>query len=201
MQFFALETSIEKIRKRYMDPGDQLILTTQFHPLKFWLSVLWQVLIGIVLITLAVLAYEYTPITLEWDIGVTAVLFIPFVLWPVLKRYVEWRYDFIDVLADKVIIVDQGTIFRQTVKQINLENFASVEAETQLLNLFPFGRVRFSLKEGEGAAILLNFIPNASDVADTIADAVSNYHRRRELHHTAPAATTPAAPAIAPEQK
>ncbi|HRH93011.1 MAG TPA: hypothetical protein PKV72_00595 [Candidatus Peribacteria bacterium] len=89
--------------------------------------------------------------------------------------------------------MDQATIFRQTIKQINLENFASVEAETQFLNLFPFGRVRFSLKEGEGEAMLLSYIPDASGVADDIADAVSNYHRRREFHGVPPAATAASA--------
>ncbi|HRH93012.1 MAG TPA: hypothetical protein PKV72_00600 [Candidatus Peribacteria bacterium] len=88
MQFFALETNIDKIRKRYMDPGDEVILTTRFHALKFWLSVVMQVVFAIVIGVIAVILYEYTPLTLEWDLLGTGVLLFLFVACPVIKRYI-----------------------------------------------------------------------------------------------------------------
>ena len=91
-------------------------------------------------------------------IGVTAALFIPIVIWPVVHDYIDWKFDFIDLTTDKVIIVDQGSIFRRTIKQINLENIASVTSKTQFLNLFPFGVVHIDLKEGHGQEMILQYM-------------------------------------------
>ncbi len=194
MQIFALETDIEKIRKRFIDNEDEHVLMIRYHWLRFVLATMREVITGAVLVAIAVAVYEFTPAPLPWVLWPTLILLLAFVFWPMLKDYIDWKYDFVEVTKDKVVIVDQSSIFKQRIKQINMENFASVEAETQLLNLFPFGRLHFSLKEGVGDAITLTYIPKADHVADTIADAVSGFQRRREYkqaHPTTPPNVTP----------
>lgn len=181
MQIFALQTDIEKIRKRFIDSEDEHVLLVHYHPLRFFLATAREIGIGILFILLAVFVYENTPITLGWTLWTTTILLLVFVIIPMIRDYIDWRYDFIEITKDKVIIVDQTFIFKQRIKQINMENFASVEAETQLMNIFPLGRVRFSLKEGTGEEIMVSYIPHAAEVADTIADTVSGFQRRREF--------------------
>lgn len=190
MQIFALQTNIEKIRKRFIDSEEEHVLLVHYHPLRFFLATAREIGIGILIILLAVFIYENTPITLAWTLWPTLILLLVFVIVPVIRDYIDWRYDFLEITKDKVIIVDQTFIFKQRIKQINMENFASVEAETQLMNIFPFGRVRFSLKEGTGESMTVSYVPSATEVADVIADAVSNFQRRREFRQ---------APAVAPQ--
>lgn len=184
MQIFALQTDIEKIRKRFIDSEDEHVLLIHYHPLRFFLATAREAGIGILIIVLAVLIYQNTPISLGWTVWPTLVLLLLFVGIPMLRDYIDWRYDFIEITKDKVIIVDQTSIFKQRIKQINMENFASVEAETQLMNIFPLGKIRFSLKEGTGESMTVSYIPKAAEVSDTIADTVAGFQRRREFKAT-----------------
>ncbi len=61
---------------------------------------------------------------------------------------------------------------------MSLENFASVVAETQFWNIFPFGMLRFHLKEGERETVM-KYIPHAQEVAEKIADVVASFQRRK----------------------
>jgi GNAT superfamily N-acetyltransferase len=59
------------------------------------------------------------------------------------------------VTNEEVVFVDQSSLFHIKIRQMNLDNVASVSAESQFWNIFPFGKIHFDLKEGVGSSLTL----------------------------------------------
>lgn len=181
MRFLALDTDIEGMKRRFLSVNEREILTVFRHGFFFFLSIIYQILLTIALIAAGI---GLRAIDLPWEISpgwiaatmVGAWLFLAFPT--VLKSFLDWKFDCIFVTTEKVVIVDQSSLFHQKITPMNLENFASVTAATQFWNLFSFGTLHFQLKEGIGEDITTKYIPQARDVAAKIADTVTQYHRR-----------------------
>ncbi|TSC58952.1 MAG: hypothetical protein Greene041662_680 [Candidatus Peregrinibacteria bacterium Greene0416_62] len=179
MRFFALDTrATEKICKRYCTQGETEVLLTRYHWLSFLLRTFREFLINIVLLGMVLIAWMY-----EWPlleiIGSAVALWVIFVLFRVLKAFIDWRYDFILVTTDKIVLVDQTSIFSRQEKPIHLENVGGIAAATQFWDIFPFGKITIHLKEGLGGdAVTILFVPHAQEVAATIVDVVTKYQRK-----------------------
>ncbi len=195
MRIFALETDLRKIEAKFLSPGEEHIITAFYHWFTFFLAVLKHLAITTVIIALVVVI-TLAGAPWEWVTLIALALWLILVPYPLLKRYIDWKFDFLFMTTDKVIIVDQSSIFKQKITQMNLENFASVTSETQFWNIFPFGKVHFHLKEGVGKEMKLKYIPEAADVADKIADAVTALQRRRSGKPVATQKPMPATPLL-----
>jgi hypothetical protein len=96
-----------------------------------------------------------------------------------LKAYIDWTYDFIIITTDKVILVDQTSIFKQEIMPLHLENIGGISTFTQYMDIFPFGGISIHLKEGKGGEdVMLKYVPRAKEVAGTLSDVVTTYQRR-----------------------
>jgi len=176
MKIFALETNIERAVKSFLSEGEQLLLVVRFHAAVFLFAVLRHLLLTLVLVGIATAAVLLS-VPLWWAVGGFFLVWIFTVLIKVVTAYIDWKYDFLVVTNDKVVLVNQSSIFHVEVRQMHLENFASVTARTQFWNLFPFGIVCFDLKEGVGQSICLTYIPDAAQVASQITNAVRRFQR------------------------
>lgn len=180
MRLFALETDTAKLKKRFLSAEEREIRTVFFHGFRFFFVVVRDILWTIVLVLIAIGA-GYAGLALKWLIPGAFVLWFLFTFRSLLRAYIDWRYDFILLTTDKVIVVDQSSLFHQKVTPMNLENIASVSAETQFWNLFPFGVLHFNLKEGAGNGVNFRYIPHAHDVASSISDVTTTFQRRKDL--------------------
>lgn len=180
MHIFALETDIEKLKKRFLSSEEREIRTVSYHGFRFLASLFRDVILTIVIIA-SVIGLSFTDVPKLWIIPTAIVLWIFLVFRSLLRSYIDWKYDFILITTDKVIMVDQSSIFRQKITPMNLENFASASAETQFMNLFSFGILHFSLKEGVGEEVKLRYIPNAQDTAACLSDTITTFQRRKDL--------------------
>ncbi len=180
MRIFALETDIGKLKKRFLSEGEREIRTVFFHGFRFFLRLLGHTLWTSIFLAF-VLFMSSTGLPLLWLLIAAGTPWIFFIATSLLKAYLDWRYDFLLITTDKVIIVDQSSIFHQKVTPMNLENFASVTAETQFWNLFPFGILSFNLKEGVGNGVRLRYIPHVHEVVSVISDAITTFQRRKDL--------------------
>ena len=177
MRFLALETDINKIKQAYCHDGECEILFTRYHGLSFFFAILREIILTIVLFGLGIVGWFF-----EWPMGWLAwmlFLFWPFfVVFNVVKAYIDWMFDFIFVTTDKIILVDQTSFFRRQINPIHIENIGGVSIETQLWGLFPFGKLHIRLKEGLGGeTIILKFVPYAGKVASQISDVVTRFQR------------------------
>ncbi|OGJ54078.1 hypothetical protein A3D11_00550 [Candidatus Peribacteria bacterium RIFCSPHIGHO2_02_FULL_49_16] len=183
MRILALETDIAKKKQRWISQDEQEIATIFRHGFFFVLSVIYQSMITTILIMIGILLFLTESIS-GWT--VTTGIFIIWLLFSfsnLLKTYLDWRYDFLLITDDKIVWVEQSSIFHQKVKQMNLENIASVSAETQFWNVFPFGALQFDLKEGIGHPIKIKYISHADKVADMISDVCTKFQRKRMYSH------------------
>ncbi len=177
MRIFALETNPRRIIERFCSQGEDSVLQTRYHWLSFLVASFDEFLAGVVVLAGIVFAvgegWRIDPVV--W-IPIGLIYFVLFLR--VFKAFVDWRYDFLFVTTDKIVLVDQTSIFRQEVKPIHLENVGGVSTATQFLGLFPFGILTLHLKEGLGGdTITRKYIPNAESVASRITDVVTKYQR------------------------
>lgn len=178
MRFLALDTDIVRMQAKFLSPAETHVMTVFYHPFVLILKVIRGLLLSLLILGIAGVMVAFTDLPVNLIVGLWCLVWLVTVPWPIVRSYIDLNYDFIYVTSDKLILVDQSTIVRQTITQMNMENVASVSSQTQLLNLFPFGIVRFQLKEGTGQEMKLRFIPHADVVADRISDAVTAYQRQ-----------------------
>lgn len=178
MRIFALETDIEKLNKSFLSPGEQIVLQARFHGFLFFMRSLGATILTLLLIAIGIGA-GLVGIPLSIAVPALFLVWLWVVFRPLLRGFIDWQYDEIVVTTEKIIIVNQSSIIHQEIKQMNLENLASVKALTQFGGIFPFGRLHFDLKEGTGQAIRLKYIPQSQSVCSTISDCVVQFQRRQ----------------------
>lgn len=183
MRIFALETDREKVVQSLVSSDEKLIMAIGFHWLRFFVHFLLAVLFTGLLI-----AFGWLLLGLgapqEFLLIAGGIAWLVTIAWPLFKKFIDWRYDLIVITNGKIVIVDQSTIVRQYIRQMNIENIASVESLTQFWNIFPFGKVRFNLKEGVGEVIQLAYIPQAARVASIVSQVIINFEREHGLNRT-----------------
>ncbi len=192
MRILALETDIEKIKKRFLCEGESEVLTTHYHGASFLFASIREFFFTMFLFGIGVAAW-FMNAPMGYTVAMLFVVWFVFVFVSLIKAYIDWCFDFIFVTSEKVILVDQTSIIRHKIKPINLENIGGVTAQTQFGDIFRFGIVEIHLKEGEGGeTIALRFVPDAREVAAKISEVVTHYQR---MHYpTRPEAKTHVTP-------
>ncbi len=185
MKIFALETDGEKARRQVVPDTERVLLEVYHHGFLFSLRFLVFAFYTALIMLAAALAIF---VGLPWPIvtGAACLFWLFFILGKLIAAYVDWKFDTLIVTDQKVVISNQTSIFHVETRQMHLENIASVTCSTQMLNLFPFGRICFDLKEGTGQRICLKFIPRAAEVATQIAAIVTQYQQKRTVAVPAP---------------
>ncbi len=181
MRIFALETDTEKVKKRFLAHGEEEIFTVSPHCMSFFVRSSWDIVITAFLLFVAVYSYQIDLVTGGTAALMFGVSWFLLVFFSLIEAYIDWKYDFIFLTTDKLIIVDQMSLFRKSITPINLENLGDTVTQTQWLNLFDFGIIHFALKEGSGPEIVLKFIPHADTLVAKIAEQVTLYQRRKDF--------------------
>lgn len=178
MRILALETDIDKLNTSLLSPGERIVLQARFHGFLFVMRAL-----GAALMTLALLAFGIgagmVNIPTALSVPLLVIVWVWFVLRPLLRAFIDWQYDELLVTTEKIILVNQSSIIRQEIQQMNLENLASVRALTQFGGVLPFGKLQFELKEGTGKGLRLRYIPNAQQACSTIGNCIVQFQRRQ----------------------
>jgi hypothetical protein len=134
-----------------------------------------------------------------WVGGVTFGFWFLFILSRMIKSLIDWMFDFIMITTDKVLMVDQTSIFKREIKPIHLENIGGVSTETQFWDIFRFGSLRLHLKEGLGGQDLTKkYVPYAGRVAGILSDVVTAYQRKRRPSTPPPGGFAPAPRTVHP---
>lgn len=180
MRIFALETNIERIKERFLTSGENEIFTAHPHIMSFLWNVIWEFFVTILLLSASI----YSSYAGIFSTGTAVIIFVVcwvfFVLFGLIEAYINWKYDFIFLTTDKLIIVDQMSLFRKSITPISLENLGDVISQTQWLDLFHFGIIHIALKEGNGPEIHLKFMPHADRLVAKMSEQITLYQRRKD---------------------
>lgn len=192
MRIFALETNMEKLSKSFLSEHEQILLTVTFSVFLFVIRSLKALLLTTVLIALGIGVW-YLGVPGLWATLIPAIIWFFFVFIHWVTAFIDWKYDVLLVTTEEVVIIDQTSLFHVKIRQLTLDNIASVSAESQFWNVLPFGKLHFDLKEGISKAFSLPYIPHARVVATAISDAVVKFQRRRAStpSQTAPSSSQP----------
>ena len=180
MRIFALETDLEKLTRSFVPEEHALVRRVHHHWLIFFLKSLKSSLISMVFIAIAVAMWLFVGFPGLYAAGGVLLLLLLFVFFPLMRAFIDWKYDVLIVTKDKIVVVDQSSLFRREVREMNLENVAAISTETQYWNIFPFGKIVVDLKEGHGNRLILPFMPQADDISTAISDVLVQYERRKE---------------------
>lgn len=178
MKIFALETDDKKLIKSFLSSDEDVVLTVKFSSFLFVVRTIKAAFLTVILIAIAS-AIEYYGAPALWTWVATGVVWFFWIVLRWITAYIDWRHDILIVTTEEVVIVDQSSLFRRSIRQMNLENIASVSDETQFGGMLPIGVLRFELKEGTGKTLTLGYIPHADKVASIISDSMVVYQRRR----------------------
>ena len=181
MQIFALETDINRVKNRFLAHGEQEIFIVTPHVFSFLIHIVRDVLCTLILIAVTSYMVSIAMVDVGFGLLFFSVAWFLFVFFPVVRAYIDWKYDFLLLTTDKLIIVEQMSLFRKSITPISLENLGDVAAQTQWLNLFGFGIIHFALKEGSGPAVILRFMPNADKLVAKISEQITLYQRRKDF--------------------
>ncbi len=193
MRIFALETDKNKIIKRFCHQNEKVVLVTYYHGFSFLFATLRETGITIGLVLLGGVAWYY-QLPMGWVVGILFSIWFVFAFLNMLKAFIDWCYDMIIVTTDKVILVDQTSIFKQNINPVHLDNLGSITTQSQFWDALPFGVIRFHLKEGLGGDdIMKRYIPRYRDVSGVISQVMTAFQRTRQNVPTSVASAPPAA--------
>ncbi len=181
MKIFALETNIDRVKEHFLAPGENEIFLARPHVLLFIFRSIPKIILTAIILFVGFYAVQIGLFTTQISILFLFILWFFFVFYGWVEAFIDWRYDFIFLTTDKLIIVDQMSLFRKSITPISIENLGDVQSHTQWLNLFNFGIIRFALKEGQGPEIVLSFMPNADRLVAKISEQTTLYQRRKDF--------------------
>ncbi len=177
MRFFAIETSIRRLKAQFLNDTEQEVFTVYKHPFQF-LRIAIPVLLAFFAFLIVIGALATTDLSIEF---LTFLLLIAaaIALVTIIHAYLDWRYDFLLFTTDKMVVVDSA-LFHQRVEPVNLEHLSSVSGETKFGNILGFGTLEFQMKdEFARQKMYADYIPGVSVVAAKIADIVTDFQRRK----------------------
>ncbi len=180
MRIFALETNIERIKERFLTKGEHEIFTAHPHGISFAWNIAWEICVTAVLLSASMYAVSQGVLSAATATTIFAIGWFAFVFFGLIEAYINWKYDFIFLTTDKLVIVDQASLFRKFITPISLENLGDVMSQTQWLDLFNFGIIHLALKEGNGPEIKLSFMPHADKLVSKISSQITLYQRRKD---------------------
>lgn len=178
MKIFALETNREKLMRSFLSEHEQVLMIVTFSAFLFVLKSVKYFLFTLIFIAIGV-GVGYVGAPLLWSVLGPFVLWFFLVFYRWVTAFIDWKFDLLLITSEEVVVVDQSSLFHVKIQQMNLDNIASVSAESMYWNLFPFGKLHFDLKEGTGRTMDLSYIPHATVVASSISDATVRFQRRR----------------------
>ena len=178
MKLFALQTDEAKLIKSFLSADEEVVLTVKFSAFLFVMRTIKSLFLTLILVAMGVgIDLFDTPVL--WTIVVLGIVwfFVVFLKW--VTGFIDWRYDVLIITTEEIVFVDQSSLFRVEIRQMNLENIASVSSKSRFGNIFPFGELHFELKEGTGKTLTLDFVPHADRVASVISNVMVTFERRR----------------------
>jgi hypothetical protein len=182
MRFLALETDKQRIINEFCNEGEEILLITYYHGLSFLFAIFRDLLATLVMLALGFGAWWF-EFPLVWSIAILFFTWLFFVSFNILRAFLDWCYDMIIVTTDKVIFIDQSSLFAKSINPIHVENIGGISTKTQYWNIFPFGILTVNLKEGLGGdTVEKRYVPRVETVASEISEAITAFQRRRVVH-------------------
>lgn len=213
MRLFAIETNAEELKKKFIVENEEAVHVTHKHFLVFIVNVFWQTIVTAALTYVAMLGLAQGWMTMDiaaWTLGIWYVIYLYFLS----AAHVAWKCNFIIITTQKVVLVEQRSMFYQKINPIHFTNINNTRVESQFAGIFKCGILFIELKVGQqgGAHVQLKneYVPKPNDIAAIIEHGIIMNEKpikTEEEQHKKEAMQTPAKdsgnpqPDVLPEQQ
>ena len=172
MKFLALETNPRKLSEPFVVEGEKELLVTSHHFFLFFTRMILAGIITLLAIGLGVLAATFLPllVTTIWILVWGCYFLLQF-----LRHFVAWRYNFLIVTSDKIVLVEHRMFFHQAITPIHLTDIFSTAIESQYWGIVRCGSLRIAFKElaaGKRKELVVSHLPNPGGIAGIIDNAI-----------------------------
>lgn len=163
----------KKLKKHFRGQKDDERVISVFH--KHWISFIKPIVIFLpfFVISLIILIYQS-----QLGVGFLMVGFVIFVgaLSYLLYNYLIWNWDVYILTDQRVIDIDQKSLFHKVVSEASLNNIQDTTFETKGMwqTMFNYGKVNI-LTASSGANIEFEDVNKPEEVMGVIARAKDNY--------------------------
>lgn len=175
MRLLALQTNVAKMKKQFIAEGEEELLCSRRHIFSFLFPMLL-----VIFLTIGVVAACIASVSLN-NAYLPFVLFI-LVLWGIFffyqmaKALIAWRYNFLIVTTEKIVIVNHKSFFHQEIHPIHIENILSTRTESQYFGIGNCGTLFINLEEkvdgGNSQHICVPTLPKPAVIGGMIENAV-----------------------------
>lgn len=172
MRFLALEADLRKLKRQFIAEGEEELLATTRHAFTFILPMLWIVPLTAISIFAAATGLGMGMDFLFVSVSLYSWFAVALVL--AMRAFIEWRYNFIVVTTEKIVVVDHRFVFSQMIRPIPLENVATTHTGSQYLGIGNCGYVTLHLSEvesGTNTQVRLDRLPKPDVIAGVIENA------------------------------
>lgn len=180
MRILALETDIEELKRKFLMEDEKAALVTHRHFFAFVTRIWWQTLVTVVVIAINIFIivqgwwdlYLTGPFLLTWFIAYAYFLMV---------AYIDWKFNFIIVTTQKVVLVEQKSFFHQQINPLNYEQISNTRVQSQFGGFFHCGIVYLNTKTPERGGMYMElpypYIPSPEDVAAVIEHGITIFRQ------------------------
>ncbi len=177
MRFLALQTDVEVLKKQYIPEGEHEIMTVRRHVVPFVMDFIWKTAVMLPIAAAIFMGFSAFSSFESLIISNGLLLIVAFsYIYQIIKSYIAWRYNFLIVTSDKIIIINHRSFLHQGMNSIHLDSITTSKFNSQYLGLVRCGILYLHLqeKEGQGSTriITIPHIPNPDTVASAIEHAI-----------------------------
>lgn len=175
MRLFALETNVETLKKKFLVENEEAVHVSHKHFLIFVIQAFLPTVVAAAL--LAILAFGTEQGIIAPDVALWTLIIIGIVyLYFLSSAHVAWKCNFIIVTTQKVVIVEQRSMFFQKINPVHFTNINNTRAQSQFGGIFRCGKLSLDLKIGEQGGrhveVAMDYIPKPEDIAAIIEHGI-----------------------------
>ena len=175
MHILALETNLGKLKKQFLAEGEEELLSTTRHIFAFLIPIFWSSLLTIFLLSAGIAAIA-TGIVAAPLASLFLLAWLLFFLYQIAATVIHWRYHFLVVTTEKVVVIKHRSFFYQDIFPLHLENIISTRSESQFFGIGNCGTVQLTLEQkkelGSSQEVIVDYLPRPSVVAGVIENAI-----------------------------
>lgn len=176
MKIFALQTDVNEFRKQYIvEKEESELLLTHYHWIKFIMGCYREILITISLFSLFFWTTQLLPDFFEL-IGLILIAWLLFAVIRVAFAFINYRFSYILVTTEKVVVINHPSLFVQRVNPMPLSSIVSTDISSQLFGIFNCGLLVLNLSERtqySSKQVELPYVPAANSVAGIIENGMT----------------------------
>ncbi len=175
MRLFAIETNVEELKKKFIVENEEAVHVIHKHFLVFIIrafvpTVVFLAVFG--LLSFGAVQSILAPDISFWILLVAGTIYAYFLS----AAHIAWRYNFIIITTQKVVIVDQFSMFYQRIQPVHFHNINNTRPESQFAGIFRCGILHIDMKiselGGQHVEIFSAYVPKPSDVSAIIEHGI-----------------------------